>query len=154
MQLARNLCALSFLLLVPVSAAYAHCQIPCGIYGDEMKFAELQQHVATIEKAGAQIRELAGKESRSPLDAQQLVRWTVNKEDHAQRIIDEAANYFLAQRIKAGAPHYAEQLQALHLIIVNAMKAKQSPEAAPAAALRDNVAALQKLYLDKHDHKH
>lgn len=131
----------------------AHCQVPCGIYGDELKFGELEQHVETIAKSSAMIREIAAKESLSAQDQQQLVRWTNNKETHAQKIIDEAANYFLAQRIKSDADHYADKLEVLHGIIVYSMKSKQSVEAEPVETLSKKLAEFKELYLD-HSHEH
>jgi nickel superoxide dismutase len=112
------LLALCILPLVATQTASAHCQVPCGIYGDELKFGELEQHIKTITKASAQITEISAKETLTAQDQQQLIRWTNNKESHAQTIIDESANYFLAQRIKPGADHYAEKVELLHHIIV------------------------------------
>ena len=34
-----------------VSQALAHCQIPCGVYTDEMRFTMLEEDFQTIEKA-------------------------------------------------------------------------------------------------------
>lgn len=131
----------------------AHCQVPCGIYGDELKFGELEQHVETIAKAAAQIRELAGQDELTAQEHQQLVRWVSNKESHAQKIIDEAANYFLAQRIKAGQDHYQDKLELLHHIIVYSMNSKQSSSADAPKILGEKLAAFKALYLN-HDHKH
>lgn len=127
----------------------AHCQVPCGIYGDELKFGELEQHIETIEKSGKMIRELSAKDTLSALDHQQLVRWTNNKETHAQYIIDEVANYFLAQRIKPDADQYADKLEALHHIIVYSMKSKQSPDSEPVETLAKKLATFKDLYLDQ-----
>ncbi|MFP4204130.1 MAG: superoxide dismutase [Ni] [Opitutales bacterium] len=131
----------------------AHCQIPCGIYGDELKFGELEQHIETIEKSGKRIRELSAKDELSAQDQQQLIRWTTNKEEHAQKIIDEIANYFLAQRIKPDADHYAEKVELLHHVIVFSMKSKQSVESEPVETLAEKLAAFKELYLD-HTHTH
>ena len=128
-----------------------HCQVPCGIYGDELKFGELEQHVETIAKAASSLEDLAAKEPANAQNMQQIVRWTMNKESHAQLIIDEAANYFLAQRIKPGADHYAEKVELLHHIIVFSMKAKQQSDPAAATALGEKIAAFKALYLD-HEH--
>ena len=131
----------------------AHCQVPCGIYGDELKFSELNQHIETIYKAGAQIRSISSKSPLSALEQQQIVRWTTNKEKHAQKIIDEAANYFLAQRIALEADHYEKKIELLHHIIVYAMKSKQSTEIEPAQILSIKLSALKELYLS-HDKTH
>ena len=36
----------------------AHCEIPCGIYGDKMRIHMLKEHITTIEKSMKQIAEL------------------------------------------------------------------------------------------------
>ena len=125
----------------------AHCQIPCGIFSDELKFRELEEHVVTIEKSAGLIRSLSAKENLSARDYQQLIRWTTNKESHAQKIIDETANYFLAQRIKTDADHYAEKIMQLHHIIVDAMKTKQSVETDVTDKLSEKIAVFKELYL-------
>lgn len=131
----------------------AHCQVPCGIFSDEIKFSEFEEHVVTIEKSARLIRELSAKEELTAHDHQQLIRWTVNKETHAQKIIDETANYFLAQRIKTDADHYAEKIEVLHHIMVSAMKTKQSVETEATNTLSKKIAAFKELYLE-HSHKH
>jgi len=146
-----NIPGIALAFLFTAASLGAHCQVPCGIYGDELKFGELEQHVETIGKSGKLIRELSAKEELSAQDHQQLVRWTNNKETHAQKIIDEAANYFLAQRIKPGADQYAEKLELLHHIIVYSMKSKQSAESEPAETLGEKIAAFKDIYLD---HRH
>jgi nickel superoxide dismutase len=127
--------------------------VPCGIYGDELKFGELEQHVETITKAAAQIRELSDKKELTAQDHQQLVRWVNNKESHASQIIDEAANYFLAQRIKPGQDQYKDKLELLHHIIVYSMKSKQSSGAEAPETLGQKIAAFKKIYLH-HNHQH
>jgi len=131
--------------------ALAHCQVPCGIYGDEAKFGELEQHAATVEKAMAQITELSKAAAKNQ---NQIIRWTINKESHAQKIQDEAAQYFLAQRVKlpaAGADKkgYLAQLELLHQITVYAMKCKQTTDSANVAALKHSLAAYKAAYFKK-----
>ena len=144
------LCILSILA---IQSANAHCQVPCGIYGDELKFGELEQHVETIIKASTKITELAAKAELSAQDQQQIARWVSNKESHASKIVDETANYFLAQRIKPGAEHYAEKIELLHHIIVYSMKSKQTTDGKAVKILAEKIAAFKALYLD-HDHSH
>lgn len=157
----------AFATFLTTSSLNAHCQIPCGIYDDGLKFAELEQHIETIAKSSQSIREISGKDSLSAEDQQQLVRWTINKDEHAQWIIDETANYFLAQRIKPDTDQYADKVVLLHQIILYSMKSKQSVEDAPIDTLSEKLAAFKDLYLDKshaeahshpadhsHDHGH
>ena len=141
---------ISFILIATLfisTPLRAHCQVPCGIYGDKLKFSELEQHIETIIKAGAQIRSISSKGSLSAQEQQQIVRWTTNKEDHAQKIIDEVANYFLAQRIALEADHYEEKIELLHHIIVYAMKSKQSTESEPNQILSTKLSTFKELYL-------
>ncbi|MGB1127226.1 MAG: superoxide dismutase [Ni] [Opitutales bacterium] len=145
MNIRRLITALSF--LCSIHLADAHCQIPCGIYGDQLKLDELKQHVETITKASAQIRAIAAKESLEAEDHQQLARWVSNKESHASKMIDEAANYFLAQRIKPGQDNYQAKLESLHHIILYAMKSKQSSGAEAPEILAEKLATFQALYL-------
>ena len=137
----------AFISLFTVYSLSAHCQIPCGIFSDELKLSELEEHVITIEKSAGLIRNLSAKGDLSANNRQQLIRWTTNKETHAQKIIDEIANYFLAQRIKTDADHYADKIKLLHHIIVDAMKTKQSVETEATDRLSEKIAAFKELYL-------
>lgn len=141
--------------VLAASQAFAHCQIPCGIYGDELRVQLLAEHVTTIEKSMNQIVEL-GK--ASPVDYNQLVRWVSNKEEHAQKIQDIVTAYFMAQRIKApaeteGEAHeaYLRNLELLHRMQVAAMKAKQSTDLEQVDTLRTLLKKFQKSYFgDEH----
>lgn len=141
------LLAASLLFVLPASIVSAHCQVPCGIYGDQRRFEEMLEDTQTIAKAIAQIGELAGTH-----DAQghnQLARWVANKESHATNIQTTVGEYFLAQRVKADKPRYVEQLKASHAVIVAAMKAKQSADPAAAESLKSAILELYKAYEGK-----
>ena len=86
----------------------AHCQIPCGIYDDELRVQLIEEHIGTVEKSMQQIIAL-GKEQ--PVNMNQLVRWIDNKEQHAQEIQDIVTAYFMAQRVKPKAEN-TEELRA------------------------------------------
>jgi len=66
--------------VVFVSMAYSHCQIPCGIYGDQTRFDLIAENITTIEKSMKQIIELS---KNNITDINQIVRWVQNKEKHA-----------------------------------------------------------------------
>ncbi|MEZ6076165.1 MAG: superoxide dismutase [Ni] [Pirellulaceae bacterium] len=40
---------------------HAHCEVPCGIYDDQLRFQSMLEDQSTIEKAISQIGELADK---------------------------------------------------------------------------------------------
>lgn len=141
--------AVALTLLLVAQNALAHCQIPCGIYDDHARVASMLEDVATIRKAVSQIAELAGK--TDPQSQNQLVRWVMNKETHAQNIIDSISDYFLTQRVKAKQDDYAERLAKHHAVIVAAMKAKQKADADTVDALQSAVEAVAPYY-PEHDH--
>ena len=130
------------------STVYAHCQVPCGIYGDQLRFEQMLEDTKTITKAQGQINELA-QAAKSGQDHNQLARWVVTKETHAGSIQSTIADYFLAQRIKSDSPSYADQLKAAHAVTVAAMKCKQSTDGATAAALETAIHDLYRAYEGK-----
>jgi len=107
-MLHRFLLAVAAVCLL-TSTAFAHCQVPCGIYGDQLRFEQLLEDGKTIAKAQGQINELAAA-GLTGQSANQLGRWIMTKDDHAAKIQATIADYFLAQRIKADSPRYVEQL--------------------------------------------
>tara|TARA_Y100000588_G_scaffold200696_1_gene214387 strand:+ start:8563 stop:9021 length:459 start_codon:yes stop_codon:yes gene_type:complete len=130
--------------------AGAHCEIPCGIYGDDARFTAIFEDLTTIEKSMNQINTLS---SDPGTNANQLVRWVNNKETHADRIRDVVAQYFLAQRVKAPAEGDAEAAQAyhrkltlLHQMIQAAMKCKQTVDVVNVKKLHDAAHAFLELY--------
>ncbi len=136
------------ILMLPQSVD-AHCQIPCGIYDDHMRVKLMLEDAATVEKSAKLIAELAGK-----TDAQsqnQLVRWVMNKETHAQKIISTISDYFLTQRVKTSQKDYVERLQKHHAVIVAAMQAKQNADVKYAQALAKSIEAVSAYYPE---HKH
>lgn len=138
-------------LSLPLSHALGHCQIPCGIYADDVVFGELMTDVATIEKAMNQINTLGKTPSESP---NQLVRWVTNKEQHAQNIQEVMAAYFLAQRItfamrEADPEKYNRLLELCHQVTVLAMKCKQTTDLDNARQLHDALHAFQQAYAAK-----
>ncbi|WP_231993690.1 superoxide dismutase, Ni [Pseudobythopirellula maris] len=124
--------------------ATAHCQVPCGIYGDERRFQEMLEDTETITKAIAQIGELSGTHDANGHN--QLARWVSTKEDHASNVQEIIAQYFMAQRIKADDPEYGKKLKAAHAVIVAAMKTKQSAEPASAETLKKAILDLYRAY--------
>lgn len=130
------------------STAFAHCQVPCGIYGDQLRFEQLLEDGKTIAKSQGQINELAAA-GLTGQSANQLGRWIMTKDDHAAKIQATIADYFLAQRIKADSPRYVEQLKAAHAVTVAAMKCKQSTDAATAEALTAAIFDLYRAYEGK-----
>jgi nickel superoxide dismutase len=135
--------------LLPVQPVHAHCQIPCGIYDDHARVQLMLEDAATVEKSANSIAETAGKSD--PQSQNQLVRWVMNKENHAQKIIATISDYFLTQRVEPGQEDYAERLAKHHAVIVAAMKAKQNADVKYAVTLKESIEALAPYYPE---HKH
>lgn len=151
-----------FLLLFLVSFAFsksmlAHCEVPCGIYNDELRVELIKEHIQTIEKAMNQITELQGAEA---INYNQLVRWINTKELHANLMQEIAEQYFLTQRVKFADPadeekykKYVTQLSSLHQLIVFAMKAKQSTDLLQVENMRKSLTAFEDAYFGEHRHE-
>lgn len=143
-------------LMIMGQPTFAHCEIPCGIYGDSIRLALIKEHITTIEKSMTMINELSAAEHP---DYNQLVRWVVNKEEHAKKIQDIVSQYFLHQRIKPTDPadsehydKYIKELTLLHQTLVYAMKSKQSTDLTIIDSLNKTVDAFAKSYFGEHKH--
>lgn len=140
-----------FSFLTTTGLLHAHCQVPCGIYADDVVFGELKTDVETIEKAMVQIVTIGDSDEK---DWNQLVRWVTNKEAHAQNIQETMSAYFLAQRIKLGqrdtdVEAYRKLVDLSHEIIVLAMKCKQGTSLEDATRLGEAVHEFQHAYAGK-----
>ncbi|NQZ69943.1 MAG: superoxide dismutase [Lentisphaeria bacterium] len=139
------------LALLATGAAYGHCQVPCGIYDDNTRVLSMQEDAATVAKACKMIAELS--EKKDAQSQNQLTRWVVNKESHAQSIIATISDYFLTQRVKTSQKDYVERLTKHHAVILAAMKAKQNADGKFAEALSKAIDALA-AYYPAAAHKH
>ena len=134
----------------------AHCEVPCGIYNDELRVELINEHIQTIEKAMNQITELQGAET---INYNQLVRWINTKEHHAKLTQEIAEQYFLTQRVKFADPadednyeKYVTQLATLHQLIVYAMKAKQTTDHENVEKMKKALTAFENAYFGEHRH--
>lgn len=162
-------------------SAFAHCEMPCGIYDDPLRVQMLREDAVTINKAMEQIVLVTAAhdhEKVSPLALNQIARWVSVKEDAAQNIQDAIANYFLTQRVQAvdpgkeGYDAYIKKLTTNHAVLVAAMKCKQNVDTKYAVQLLGAVEAMSPYYTtvypalqqtegnesdathDDHDHDH
>ena len=138
-------------VLLLSQVAFTHCQVPCGIYGDELRFSMMEEDISTIEKAVNEINKL----SQAPGNYNQLVRWINAKEDHANNIMKTTGDYFIAQRIAIQQDgdnkdkNYCAKISLLHKIMVYAMQTKQSVDLSAVEKLKNSVAEFKKIYFEK-----
>ena len=157
----QNLIKFSLIVLIIAGftgSAFAHCQVPCGIYNDMVRVVLLKEHIKTIEKSMNQINELS-KDPQANMN--QLVRWVNNKDTHADAFTEIVTYYFLAQRIKIkdmtdaeAYKKYQDQTVTLHQMMVYAMKCKQTTDLKNVEKLGALVDQLSALYFNEEDQKH
>jgi nickel superoxide dismutase len=149
LKMFRWMFLLSAGLFLSVQSAYAHCQLPCGIYDDHARILSMLEDVRTIEKSVRLITELSGE--NDPLSQNQQIRWVMNKEEHAGNIISTMCDYFLTQRVKPDMEDYLPRLKKHHTVIIGAMKVKQTVDMEMVKQLKKDVEALL-TYYPAHDH--
>jgi len=146
----KKLISIAMLFAVSTAFVMAHCEIPCGIYGDKMRVEELREHFQTVEKSMRKVEELSAKKDKN---YNQLVRWVNNKELHANKIQEIVYQYFMNQRIKPvespkdkGWDKYVKQTTLLHKMLVQAMKCKQTTDKEHVEELRSLLDRFVKVY--------
>lgn len=139
-------------VLAVSSVVYSHCQIPCGIYDDEMRFKMMAEDILTIEKSIHGINTLSAEPQKN---MNQIVRWVNNKDEHADKLSEIITYYFMAQRVKpaeesdaAGYAKYVEKLTLLHKMLVTTMKTKQTADVAETAKLSELLKKFHAAYFE------
>ena len=147
------LCSVLAVVIALGSMAYSHCQVPCGIYNDPMRFDMLAEHITTIEKSMKLITKLSGQDKPN---MNQIVRWVQSKDEHADEMSHIITYYFMAQRIKLPEKDdvkahndYVKKLTLLHEMLVYTMKAKQTTDLENVARLRSLLHDFQHAYSGK-----
>lgn len=138
------------IVLFSVSPVWSHCEIPCGIYDDQLRVQLVAEHIKTIEKS---MNEILTLQAEGPKNYNQLVRWIKNKEDHADMLQDIVTQYFMTQRIQIDDDEYTRKLVVLHKMIVYAMKCKQTVDLSHIETLRGLLKQFSELYFGQHHHE-
>lgn len=133
--------------LMTARLAEAHCEVPCGIYADQMRFDQMLEDTATMKKAMGKIAMLAVKTDAQ--SANQAARWVSTKETHATNTQHIIAQYFMTQRIKPTQADYVKRLTTAHAVMTAAMKCKQTTDEQNADALEEAILAFRKVYTAK-----
>lgn len=148
--------AAAVLFTVTPPPAGAHCEVPCGIYDDHARITQMLEDTTTIDKAVTQILELTGKTDAQSLN--QRTRWINTKENHATKIQDTIAQYFLTQRVKPARQEtqawndYIMRLVQHHAVMVAAMKTKQTVDPQMVVELRESIQTISVYYPSSHTH--
>ena len=147
MRKIHELIMITFCIVCLLSVnAFSHCEIPCGIYDDEMRIEMINEHIGTIEKSMNQIMQI---EKGGHQNSNQLVRWIMNKENHANEIQEIVSQYFMTQRIKPDAKDYDKKLGLLHEMLIYSMKCKQTTDVTHVGKMKDLVKEFKGLYFEE-----
>ena len=139
-------------LMLNIGLVYPHCQVPCGIYDDAVRIVSVKEDFATISKAMSEIKSLSAK--NDPLSFNQLNRWIMTKEEHANNIQRVVSDYFLTQRIKSKNKNYDKHLRFLHELLVSAMKCKQTVNSKNVDNGLKSLDKFVDVYFDEHGLEH
>ncbi len=151
----KSVLTLVVIFTISVQQLFSHCEVPCGIYEDQLRIDLIKEHITTIEKSMNQIVELSKEKE---INYNQLVRWINNKDEHAVKLQNIVSQYFLHQRIKITEPDdeeafakYQKQLMLLHKLLVYSMKCKQTTDLNFVKKLRETTTAFEESYFHKHE---
>jgi nickel superoxide dismutase len=145
----------TFVAFISPGQLQAHCEVPCGIFADELRFEAMLEDQKTIAKSIDEIAKHLATEAdqTTALAVNQIARWISTKEEHAENIQHTMAQYFMAQRIKPAegeaAAAYVKKLTAAHAVMQSAMKAKQDAAPETATALRSAILDFYRAYEGK-----
>ena len=139
-------------LMLNVGLIFPHCQVPCGIYDDAVRIITFKEDFATISKAMGEINTLSAK--NDPQSINQLNRWIMTKEEHANNIQKVVSDYFLTQRVKSKNKNYDKHLKFLHEILVSAMKCKQTVDSQNVDNALKSLDSFVNVYFDDHGLEH
>ncbi len=106
------------------SQAYlsAHCQMPCGIYHDEMVFDQVDQYVETMVKC---ISVLEDDKFKTIQDYNVATRWILEKENASNDIAELIMIYFLQQKIKPGEEDTTKKVVSAQKLLFYLVQIKQ-----------------------------
>ncbi len=130
----------SILLLTPL---HSHCQLPCGIYHDDLEFMLLNEYTETLQRAN---KGILTNTKASPLGDNQMVRWVNLKDEYSDKISTMMTTYFLQQRIQPGQANTVDLLVAVHQILQTAMKVKQTVDQNLVIQLECEISKFKTLY--------
>lgn len=104
------------------SSLPAHCQMPCGIYHDEMVYDQIDQYVETMVKG---VSVLEDNKFKNIQDYNVATRWILEKENASNEIAEVITEYFLQQKIKPGEEDTVKRVVSAHKLLFYLVQIKQ-----------------------------
>ena len=103
----------------------AHCQMPCGIYHDDMVYDLIDQYVETMIKANTIINQTKFETVRQK---NEFIRWVMEKEKESTDVAQLITTFFLQQKIKTGESDTAKRLESAHKLLALLVSIKQNTD--------------------------
>ena len=103
----------------------AHCQMPCGIYHDDMVYDQIDQFVETVYKG---ISVMNGNKFSSTKDRNEYIRWVIQKENCCNDAAELISSYFLQQKIKPNEDDTVKRLVSAHKLLFMLVAIKQNSD--------------------------
>ncbi len=117
-----GLCALLSLSTIDLKA---HCQMPCGIYHDDMVYDQLDQFVETVYKGISVMNE---SHFTTPKERNEFCRWVTEKENSCNEAANLITVYFLQQKIKPDEEDTVKRLKSAHKLLFLLVGIKQNSD--------------------------
>lgn len=109
--------------LMYTGSLMGHCQMPCGIYHDDIVFDEIDQYIETMHKG---ISVLTSSKFGDTKEKNEFIRWVVEKEKASDTVAELITRYFLQQKIKPGEPDTVKKVTSAHLLLFTLVGIKQN----------------------------
>lgn len=112
-----------FTFICHMGLLQSHCQMPCGIYHDELVFNQIDQYIETMYKG---ITELKNSKFSTPFERNNFIRWVSLKDSASDEIAVLITEYFLQQKIKPGESDTPKRLVSAHKMLFELTAIKQN----------------------------
>lgn len=121
----KAVCLAALTLMSGPITLNAHCQMPCGIYHDDMVYDFIDQYVETMIKAVTVMNQSKFDTVR---DKNEFVRWVIEKEKESNEISNLITAFFLQQKIKPGEDDTVKRIQSAHKLLCLIVAIKQNAD--------------------------
>ena len=118
-------CSAALVLGFKAANLEAHCQMPCGIYHDDMVFDLIDQYVETMIKAVSVMNQTKFETVRQ---RNEFVRWVIEKDKESNDVANLITSFFLQQKIKPGEADTAKRLESAHKLLALLVSIKQNTD--------------------------
>ncbi len=135
--------ALALALITPFVHVEAHCQMPCGIYHDDMVYDRIDQYVETMVKAVSMLNK---NDFSSPFESNRFVRWVIEKENASDEAASIILKFFLQQKIKPDEPDTAKRLESAHKLLFLLVAIKQNSDVSIVDEFSDEWDAFKNMF--------